>query len=141
MRDHEGDVRGFYIANRAYYGGHTSDRKEITFGLYSPLGGTSGEMGVQWQELNGKSVPQLRAFDDSWSALATFGDLLSELAKVGDECITEDQLIEILLSCSFEDSTPYTDPNEIAGLIRKLESLQGEITAVEARLAELVPTY
>ena len=98
--------RGFYWDNRAYYA--RSTRPEVTFGMYSELGGTTGEMTMRWVSLSGGSVPKLEVFNDAWGALASFTDLGEMLKEVNGQCITDQEFVNILLACGFEDLTHYT---------------------------------
>ena len=87
INKHEGDVRQFRWLSQAWYGEANLGRQrrlvdEIMIGMYSPEGGTSGEFAIRWTDLGGKPVPMLCAFDDSWSALQHFGDVLAKLAEV-----------------------------------------------------------
>jgi len=91
---------------------------------------TSGEMTMMWINLNNRQVPQLTAFDDSWSALALFGDLIQKMGEVDDECITQEQFVEMLLSCGFEDKTQYKSPYE-----PKETALRKELAELEERIA------
>lgn len=135
MKDHDGCRRAFVWSARAWYH-RPGDRPEINFGMYADEGGTSGEMTMEWIELNGRQVPRLRAFDDSWSALATFGDLLQNLGQVDDENITQKQFVEMLLSCGFEDQTKYESPYEPkeTALRKELAELEAKAEAIRQRL-------
>lgn len=111
MKDHEGDYRGFVWGSQAYYWqalGHDYD--EVTFGLFSPEGGTSGEMSVRWETLGGSDVPKLHAFDDAWSALSTFSDVIAEMGERDNENMTPQEFVDLLLSCGFKDDTPRESP-------------------------------
>jgi len=117
---HEGDERRFVILAQAWYGDVTTrDRKngedEITMGYYCPEGGTSGEFTIKWRELNGRMVPRLQAFDDSWSALAGFADVIEGLRKLDDTNPTVEQVAEVLLACGVKDDTPRESPYKPAG--------------------------
>lgn len=113
MKDHEGCKRMFIWSSRAWYAKAMGDKhQEIMFGMYHPEGGTSGEMGMRWKELSGRQVPQLQVFDDAWSALALFTDVIEKLGEEDGENITPEQFIEILLSCGFVDDTDYKSPYE-----------------------------
>jgi hypothetical protein len=116
---HKGDYRSFVHCSEAYYhkalgfSGDTVD--EVYFGLSCGGGGTHGEMVMNWSPLGGKNVPQLRVFDDGWPILASFPDLLKELATVGaesisDVSITPKEFCEILIRCGFKDDTQREDP-------------------------------
>ena len=80
--------------------------------MYDPEGGSSGEMSMEWVEI-GRDIktPQLMVFDDGWSALGLFTDLIQELAKVDSENINDDQFCEILDRLGFKDLTAYENPN------------------------------
>jgi hypothetical protein len=80
-------------------------------GLFEPDGGTSGVWAMRWAEVGGKSTARMEAFSDSWSALATMNDVLTELAKTDtdtDNGITVDAFVALLLRLGFEDRTEYT---------------------------------
>ena len=106
MRNHTDCIRGFHWSNRAWYKNVVKD-KLINFGMYHPDGGTSGEMTMVWQELAGREVPRLKCFDDGWSALSLFTDLIQKLGERDDENITQEQFVQILLGCGFTDMTAY----------------------------------
>lgn len=80
---------------------------EIQFGAYSDDGGTTGEMAMRWHNLDGKMIPRLEAFDDSWYLLFQFHDVFKRLSEVGGKAISEQQFVDILLSCGFKDITSY----------------------------------
>jgi hypothetical protein len=79
---------------------------DFMIGMYGS--GTTGEFSVVWTELGGKLTPQLRAYDDSWSALAKFRDLLDAMAEVDDQDITPAQFYEICMRLGIKDLTPRT---------------------------------
>lgn len=133
MKDHEGCKRGFYWQNKAWYH-RPQDKDGIMFGLYHNEGGTTGEMSVTWEPIGGKMVPKLGVFDDAWSALSLFGDLMQRLAKVDDENITEEVFVTILEACGFQDMTSYESPypkdetilrNELAGIEDRAKEIRG----------------
>lgn len=112
-KSHDGSVRGFYHLAEAWYAevNHSSEyTDEVNFGLFAIEGGTTGEMTVSWKELGGKSVPELRVFDDGWSVLATFTDLIVEFGKLDDQNITPKEFCALLLRLGFEDQTPRKNP-------------------------------
>ena len=86
MKIENGDYRGFTNCGEAYYhkslGFSNGVVGEVFLGLCAGGGGTKGEMSMVWIELGGKNVPQLKVFDDAWAVLASWPDLLAELAKV-----------------------------------------------------------
>lgn len=119
MKDHTGDFKGFYHLSEAWYGSvnlqNSKYTDEVTFGFYYPDGGTSGEMGVRWQELGGKNVPELQCFEDAWHTLASFTDLIAELGKLDDENITPKEFCVLLMRLGFKDLTPRENPYGIQG--------------------------
>lgn len=117
---HEGHVRTFTILSQSWYADASAiaERRApggdvMQIGFSAPEGGTSGEFCIRWKPLDRQIVPQLQAFDDSWSALAGFSDVLAKLAEVDGTNPTVDQVAEILKSCGVVDATertsPYTD--------------------------------
>lgn len=107
---HEGDFKGFVQLSRAWYGDanlrYQKDIKdEVSFGYYSPEGGTSGEMVVKWVWLAGKFVPKLSVFSDAWSALSQMHDLIDLLGIHDNEDPTPEEFCTYLLSCGFIDKT------------------------------------
>lgn len=102
----EKPIRGFHWYRKAWYS-RGEIEKEIGFGLYYINDGCAGEMVMEWENLGGKNVPRFHVYDDGWKALASFTDLIQKLGEVDDENITQEQFVEILLSCGFTDMTPY----------------------------------
>ena len=110
MKDHSGCIRGFFWTGKAWYA-KTAGDKDIVFGMYSvDEGGTSGEMQVVWHDIGGKEVPRLECFNDAWSALSLFTDLITALGKLDDQNITQQQFVDVLLECGFTDLTKYERP-------------------------------
>jgi len=115
MKKHEGAKREFYWSNKAWYG-RKNEANEIYFGLYhykkdGQKDGTSGEMRILWETQNKREVPQLQVFDDAWSALSRFHDVIDKLAEYDDRKITPEQFVQILKSCGFRDRTAYKEEN------------------------------
>jgi hypothetical protein len=106
---HKGDVRGFVQTSKAWYAktSLTSPNiaESIMIGFYSPEGGTSGEFEVVWERLCSKFTPRLKAFDDGWSALFGFGDLLEAMAGIDGQDVSPDEFVVILESLSIENMT------------------------------------
>lgn len=110
-----GCVRGFIRTTQAwYYDAKTTlsggKLDEVMFGFYAPEGGTTGEMRMLWSDLGGKTVPELRVYDDAWSALAEFGDVLALMAAADcshsdDAHVSGDKFCEMLVQCGFVDMT------------------------------------
>jgi hypothetical protein len=115
------DYRSFTHCSEAYYtkpiGLSPGVVDEIFFGLSCGGGGTHGEMKMEFRELGRKIVPQLQVFDDGWEVLASFTDLLTEMAKVSCPCsvnsITPKQFCEMLVRCGFKDITLRENPNPV----------------------------
>lgn len=113
---HEGDERRFIISSQAWYGdaNRSKDSKpgddEIMLGYYCPDGGTSGEFSIKWRELANRNVPYLKAYDDSWSALAGFTDVIQELKKLDGTDPTVEQVAQVLVACGVKDATPRESP-------------------------------
>lgn len=123
MKDHTGCIRGYYRSTKAYYAKkYPNENLNVMFGMYHPEGGSSGEMQMEWQELGRDLVPQLKVYDDSWSALGLFPDLIQELAQRDGQNITEDEFCSILDKLGFKDLTQYEDPN-----LKEDKSIQPDI--------------
>ncbi len=115
MRDHTNTERAFYWSNRAWYAkANYITNSEITFGLYGKegSGGTTGEMVMRWHDLGGKWTARLECFEDAWSALASFTDLIQALGQHDSEEIDETGFVNLLKLCGFKDLTPYKNPHE-----------------------------
>jgi hypothetical protein len=113
IEENELPIRGFCWSSRAWYAERVGIKlPEVNFGLYYRHDGTTGEMSIKWEELDGELVPCLCVFSDAWKALADFKDLLDELANVDNKNISDAEFVEILKKCGFEDLTSYCDPEE-----------------------------
>ena len=134
MKDHSGCRRAFIWSSKAWYAdGFYREGEEVMFGMYAKdNGGTSGEMAMRWKDFSGHQVPQLQVFDDAWSALSLFTDVIEKLGEKDNENITPKQFIEILLSCGFVDDTAYESPYE-----PKETALRKEIAEAERKVKEL----
>lgn len=114
MKDHSGCKRQFYHLSSAWYANAVlRDSKivdEVMIGFYFSDGGGSGEFAVRWEMLGDKITPRLEVFDDAWSALWEFRDLLERLSEVDDEKITPSDLVKILIDLKIEDATPTVSP-------------------------------
>lgn len=105
-------MKGFYRSSQAYY--HSPDmcrngvKCDIMVGDYVPGGGTTGEFAIEWVELCGRVIPQLRAWHDSWKVLSSMPELLNVLANTSTECVSEEMMYVFLLGLGYEDLTPYT---------------------------------
>jgi hypothetical protein len=122
---HQGNTRQFTILSQGWYADSSirpADRAkgvdEITLGFYCAEGGTSGEFRIVWRELEGCVEPQLQAWEDSWSALAQFPDVLAKLAELDGTNPTVEEVTSLLKSCGVQDRTqrisPYKESTEDA---------------------------
>lgn len=110
MKDHSECKRGFTHLSKAWYGPAYLSRSnyvdEVNIGFYHPEGGTTGEFVVTWKELAGKVTPRLKAYDDGWSALFHFGDMLESMASIDGEDVSPDEFCKLLVALGIEDMTP-----------------------------------
>ena len=153
----EGNTRGFIILSQAWYANSTLSRQEradgvdeITLTLCAPDGTLSGEMLLRWEISDGRTVPYLRVFHESWRALASFSDLLAKLANFSDaRQPTVDQVAAVLKSCGFKDMTERRNPRDkasvpdIRALARVLQVYLDGINQLRelGRLSSGVPTW
>jgi hypothetical protein len=109
MQDHTDCKRGYHRFSKAWYADTVREEKGISVmvGMYHPDGGTSGEFEFKWVPLAGALCCQLQAFEDSWSALAQFQDLLAEMAKIDSQEIQEPEFCEMLDKLGILDITAY----------------------------------
>lgn len=115
MKDHEGCKRGFYHLAESWYaksllGAQSKIIDQVMVGFYATDGGTTGEFVIGWEMLNGKAVPSLKAYDDSWSVLYHFKDLLEKMEELDDENICPEDFCKILVSLGIEDITKRESP-------------------------------
>jgi hypothetical protein len=83
---------------------------DVTFGFYTPDGGTTGEMSMVWFVAGpGTTVARLGVFCDAWHALAALPDLVAALGRL-DEPITPGAFCRLLVSLGFVDRTPEHCP-------------------------------
>ncbi len=108
-------VRAFHRSSKAYYAkAMPNENVKVMFGMYLKGDGTDGEMEMEWIELQGKLVPRLKCFEDSWEQLASFSDLIESLGKIDGDCIQEEEFCLLLKKHGFQDFTSYKDPYEDA---------------------------
>jgi hypothetical protein len=109
MADHSECKRQFRHLSRAWYGKEVlRDSKavdEIMIGFYHPEGGSTGEFVIEWISMAGTLTPRLKAFDDSWSALWEFRDLLEIMAVHDGEDLTPEAMCGVLAGCGISDAT------------------------------------
>ena len=110
IKNHEGCVKGYHRSSKAWYAKSLDKKVEVNFGMFHPEGGTTGEMSMEWVELSGKQCARLKCFEDAWSALALFTDLIQEMGKIDNMEIQEKEFCNLLDSCGFKDLTEYEDP-------------------------------
>lgn len=107
MKTHDDCHRGFWIASESWW--YRSQDKEyddeIMVGMYRKDGGTTGEFGIRWLNIGGRSVPQLQVFHDAWHALAQFPDLLAGLASMDSEFPHPKQVASLLRNLGIQDDT------------------------------------
>lgn len=110
QRDHTDGKRQFVQVSKAWYSVTSLGYKDediITIGIHHHDGGTSGEFQVVWRKIGfNESTPQLQVFDDGWSALSHFSDLLEKMAEIDSEDIRPDKFCELLESLGIENVTP-----------------------------------
>ncbi|TLM98026.1 hypothetical protein FDZ73_24105 [bacterium] len=113
-KNHEGDYKAFIQHSRAYYSKVIPETKkwsdEVTFGLYSPKGGTSGEMAMRWYRLGDKDCAKLEVFEDAFHALGQLKDLVDALAEVDSKLIQPDEFCKLLTALGFIDQTETEKP-------------------------------
>jgi hypothetical protein len=135
MKELDSKDRGFYWTSQAYYA--RDHAPQAMFGFYDDDGCTTGEMAMRWHKLGDRLVPRLEVYGDAWAALATFGDVLAELALVDGEDITEGEFVALLKRCGFKDRTEYERPGQVAKLERRIGELEAQLEEARARRAEL----
>lgn len=108
---HAGCKRGFTQLSKAWYGSANLARSdyydEVNIGLHHRKGGSTGEFAVRWELLAGKLTPKLTAYDDGWSALFNFSDMLEAMAGVDDENISPDAFCVLLEALGIENMTDF----------------------------------
>ena len=109
-------IRAFYRSTEAWYGPSPWIDNDIYFGLYSPEGGTYGEMSIEWIELEGRQVPKLQVYDDAWYLLEEFYDVLKWLADHSNHDVTPEEVMAGLLSHGFKDQTEREAPGQVPSL-------------------------
>jgi hypothetical protein len=117
-KNHDGCVRSYIHTSAAWYGGANVLRDgvedEVMIGMYDPDGGTTGEFAVRWYKLSGKLTPKLEAYDDAWSALLQFQDVLAMMAELDGEDPSPAEFCRILEDAGVKDTTeresPYDKP-------------------------------
>lgn len=114
MTDHKGCIRGYHRSSKAWYAkGNLNENVHVNFGMYDEGGeGTSGAMMMEWICLSNALYARLECFEDSWSSLSLFTDLIQKMGEVDSAAIQEEQFCKMLDECGFKDLTAYKDPEE-----------------------------
>ena len=118
MKNHADCERGFSIHSESWYSKNLRDAEtldEITVGMYHREGGTTGEFCVRWTMLAGNPTPKLEVFDDAWSALHRFSDMLAWMASVDDQNISPQAFAEALRGLEITDRTNRENPHNSPG--------------------------
>jgi hypothetical protein len=143
---HQGDERRFSIMSQSWHVDSNMDparraagEDEIMLGFYSPDGGTSGEFAIRWEQLSGKIVARLKAYEDSWSALAHFSDVLEKLAELDGTNPGIEAVAEVLKSCGVIDATPRVSPygSRVTRMQEEIDSLASVLTLLQDALDKL----
>lgn len=106
-------IRGFTIGSQAWYAEAVGREKErIMIGVYYDDGasGTDGEFAIQWDSIDGRDCPQIKAWNDSWCVLPQFADVFRSLSRLKDDLILVDEVAAALLSCGLKDLTERVRP-------------------------------
>ena len=79
--------------------------KRVMVGMCAPNGIMSNSFTFEWVELNGENYVMLQAFEDAWSDLWLFNDLLEKMAKIDSNGIQETEFCQLLDSLGIMDVT------------------------------------
>lgn len=110
--------RSFIRTKEAWYadpqlvGDKLYAQEEVTFQLETPT--LNGEFFIRWHELNGKQVPRLEAYDDSWRVLPYFADLFKVMESWHDQNVPPSQVCDTLMALGMTDATPREAPKHVA---------------------------
>jgi hypothetical protein len=130
MKNHEGGKREYIRNSKAYYARTLNEPVSITIGIYYAEGGTSGEFEIEFIEIGNSSklTARLKVFEDSWSALLLFTDLLEKMAEIDGEEIQEPEFCKLLDSLGIVDATKYENKNvnNVLEVIKKIPQ-QGQV--------------
>lgn len=102
MNKYKGCFRGYYRDSKSVYSLNTI---QVTFGMYHPQSKRGNEMVMKWVDLEGKYVAKLECFEDAFTMLKLFSDVVEKLSETN--LITEEEFCELLEDCGFEDLTKY----------------------------------
>jgi hypothetical protein len=87
----------------------------------------------------GKIIARLKAYEDSWSALANFSDVLQKLAELDGTEPDVETVAEVLKSCGVVDATPRVSPyaSRASCTQEDIEALAGVLTLFQNALDEM----
>lgn len=115
MKNHKGGKRAYIRNSKAYYASLLDkERVSVMVGIYYAEGGTTGEFEVEFVQIqkNKPLAARLKAFEDSWSALWLFNDLLKKMAEIDGQDIQEPEFCQLLDSLGIIDITEYERDNK-----------------------------
>lgn len=111
---HEGYERCFNQLSRTWHGNYTKRNHKydgeyddiIYVGFYHPEGGISGEFRFNFGSfISGGDYIEMVSYNDSWSSLFYFSDLIEEMAVIDDKDVTPDEFVRILIGLGIKDRT------------------------------------
>jgi hypothetical protein len=109
MKDYIEYTKGFQWHKKAWYSHFCKHDPFITFGMFIPEKGITGEIQMVWQNISEIQVPRIECFD--FKSLALCNDVIQKLAEYNDKNefkdITEEEFVKVLLDCGFTDLTEY----------------------------------
>lgn len=123
MQNHEGCIRGYHRYSKSW-NANKSDKIEVDFGMFIEGDGGTGTITVEWNELGGELCAKLISYDDSWSALSLFTDLIEKMGEVDGENIQEEEFCQLLDECGFKDMTSYTNPYAVVTLEEEMVDIK-----------------
>ncbi len=110
MKHHTAYRRCYHRRRKAYYA-NAKEPVSVGFGIYAHDGISFGAMEIEWVVVGVNIFPKLICFDDGWSALHSFADVIEKMGQVDEQNITEPDFCKLLDSCGFKDITKYIDPD------------------------------
>jgi hypothetical protein len=108
-KKHKGCTRCYIRTSKSYYAKSLpKENLRVIVGMYDlDGGGTSGEFEFEWVLMNNKGIAKLNAFEDSWSSLWQFKDLLEKMNEIDNQEIQEPEFCKLLDSLGILDNTEY----------------------------------
>ena len=97
--------RTFIQLSKAWYGKAASLPNTLDQ-ISLKVEGANGEVTIEWVSTGENWAPQIRAFNDSWTELLQFTDLLEALAKHNGRYQTPDQVAELIEGLGITNITP-----------------------------------